>query len=127
MRRGLLTACVITIAIGIAATGISNSRTDDPLGVAVSPQTLLLGCEQGGSVVVHTFIPYSTVDTATVELNGIAATWTKADDCGYLVAYFDEGEIKAIVSPPSAVLTLTGKTKDGVPFEGSDGVRVIQR
>ena len=127
MRRNIIIACVLIMVVGIAGTVFSNNRTDDPLGVAVSPQMLLLGRDQGGSVVVHTSIPYGSVDTASLELNGLPVVWTKADDCGNLVAYFDEDAVKAIVAPPSAVMTLTGTTKDGVPFEGSDSIRVTRR
>ena len=127
MKSTILTTCVLTIIIGLTGSVFSNNRTDDPLGVAVSPQALLLGFDQGGSVVVHTKIPYGSVDKTSIELNGIASTWTKADDCGNLVAYFDEDEVKAIVAPPSAVMTLTGTLNSGQPFEGSDTVKVLQR
>ena len=92
--------------------------------VLISPQTLLLGEEQGGSVVVHMEIPYSQVNSSTVALDGVQALWTKADLRGDLVAYFDEVAIKAIVAPPSATLTLTGNLHDGTPFAGSDTVQV---
>ena len=127
VKRTIISICILTIALALSGVVFSNNRTDDPLGIAVSPQTFLLGCEQGGSVVVHTSIPYSSVDKASLKLNDIAAMWTKADDCGNLVAYFDEDEVKAIVTVPSEIMTLTGFTKNGVPFEGSDTVRVIQR
>lgn len=93
--------------------------------VLISPQTLLLGTEQGGSVVVHMAIPASQVDSSTVALDGVAALSTWADSRGDLVASFDEAAIKAIVAPPSATLTLTGNLHDGTPFAGSDTVRVI--
>jgi hypothetical protein len=127
MKKTIINTCIITIVLGLAGTVFSNNRTDDPLGVAVSPQTLLLGCDQGGYVVVHTKIPYGSVDRTSLELIGVAVSWTKFDDCGNLVAYFDEDAVKAIVTPPTEVMTLTGVLKNGVPFEGSDPVRVIQR
>jgi hypothetical protein len=101
-----------------------NGNTDDPLGVAISPQTLLTESVQGGSVVVHTKIPYSTVDRHSVQLEGVDAVRTKADLTGALVAYFREADIKVLVSPPEATLTLTGLYLDGTPFEGSDTVKV---
>ena len=123
--EGLLIAHRVTVKYGGAITdlvGIGNATQG--IVVAISPQTLLLGSEQGGSVVVHADIPYAEVDAATVALDGIAAASTKPDLCGNLVAYFDEAAVKAIVEPPSATLTLTGETQDGTPFAGSDTVQV---
>ena len=103
---------------------LDNGKTDDELGVAVSPQNLNLASEQGGFVVVHTFIPYSTVDRTTITLNYIPSFRTKSDDCGNLVAYFKEDVIKEIVAVPEALLTLRGLYTTGEPFEGSDTVMV---
>ncbi len=103
---------------------IDNGNTDDALGVAVSPQTLLLSSNQGGFVVVHTFIPYSTVNRTGLTLNFVPAFRTKADDCGNLVAYFNEAAIKAIVTPPDELMTLRGTYTNGQSFEGSDTVKV---
>jgi hypothetical protein len=58
-------------------------------------------------------------------LNGVPVSWTKADSRGNLVGKFAESAIKAIVSPPGEVMTLTGSTKDGEAFSGSDSVKVI--
>ena len=127
MKTIIVTFLMFVILFGVVGTGLTNNRTDDPLGVAVSPQTLLLGWDQGGSVAVHTSIPYSSVAVETVELNEIAVNAAKADSCGNLVAYFDEDAVKAIVAPPSAVMVLTGSRKDGTAFSGSDDVPVVQR
>jgi len=95
------------------------------LGVAVSPQTLLLGSDQGGRVAVHTDIPIRTVNTTTLRLNGVPAKGVGVDALGHVVGLFDEQAIKSIVAPPGAVLTLTGGYKDGTTFSGSDTVRVV--
>ena len=109
----------------LAGTAFSNSRTDDPLGVAVSPQMLLLSSDQGGEVTVHTAIPLSWVDRASVRLEGLVPIGIGADSCGNMVAKFVEAEVESIVSPPGAVLTLTGNyDEDGEPFSGSDEVQV---
>lgn len=123
-RYAILAICLVAIS---ATAVVCGSRTDDPIGVAVSPQTLLLGSEQGGFVVVHTDVPYRDVDKSSVTLSGVAAESTKADLCGCLVAYFDEDAIKALVAPPSVVLTLTGSKSDGMTFSGSDTVKVVQK
>ena len=114
--------CFMLVFIGQAFSG---NRSDDPLGVAVSPQTLILGVDQGGWVSVHTDIPYGSVDLSSLALNGVMVSWTKADSTGNLVGKFKEAAIKAIVTPPEEVMTLTGVSKEGVAFVGSDSVRVI--
>jgi hypothetical protein len=122
---GLLIANRVTVKYGGAILDLA--RTDGAsLGIVVviAPHTLLLGAEQGGSVVVHAEIPYSQVDTSTLALEGIAVVHSKPDLRGELVAYFDEDAVKAIVAEPSATLTLTGATEDGAFFEGSDTVQV---
>lgn len=121
---------VLAVLLVIVGTGLvlanSNDRTDDPLGVAISPQTLLLGSVQSGTVVVHTAIPYSTVDASSLKLEGICASGVGADSLGHVVASFPEDAVKDLVSPPGAVLTLTGSYRDGGSFAGSDSVRVVE-
>jgi hypothetical protein len=125
MKKSVVLACIAILGAGVfTGTVFSNNRTTDELGVAVSPQTLLLDVEQGGEVVVHTAIPLSVVNRASLELNGVPAVFTKADDRGNCVAYFNEDEIEATVAPPGAVMTFTGLTVDGEAFSGSDSVQV---
>lgn len=126
MRRVMVPLLAVVVVLGAISTAWSNSRTDDPLGVAVSPQMLILGMDQGGAVTVHTAIKYPQVDAGSVTLNGLAAESTWADSCGNLVARFSESAVEAMVAPPSAVLTLEGITVDGTPFAGSDTVRVAE-
>ena len=62
-----------------------------------------------------------------MELNGIGISWWKSDSRGFFVAKFEAGEVKGIVEPgTTATLTLTGETKLGVEFSGSDDVDVIE-
>ena len=122
--RSLCLAALLCLMTAVAFTG---NRSTSPLGVAVSPQTLILNTDQGGSVTVHTDIPYSWVATNTLALNGVAVSSTTADDRGCLVAFFPERAAKNIVAPPSAVLTLTGAYRDGTLFAGSDTVTVTVR
>ncbi|HNT33391.1 MAG TPA: hypothetical protein PKH07_00145 [bacterium] len=103
---------------------LSNSRTEDPIGVAVAPQLLILDTVQSGEVTVHTAIPYRSVLKGSVFLNGIAASSTFADSRGQLVAKFKESLVEAIVEPPSAFLTLTGLYLDGSAFSGSETIQV---
>jgi len=48
----------------------------------------------------------------------------KFDSYGDLIVMVNLEKVKAIVSPPSTELTLSGFTKQGEPFHGSDIVRV---
>ena len=94
--------------------------------VTVSPSTIVLGCDKGAMVTVHTDIALSAVDPTSVELDGVPAEFTKSDNRGNLVAKFSQEAIEAIVAPPEATLELTGMTIDGFPFSGADTVRVIE-
>jgi hypothetical protein len=128
VKNGNLTvvfACLLVIGV-CGGMVFAGARTDDPLGVAVSPQNLLLGSVQSGSVSVHTDIPLSSVDTLSLDLNGIPASGAGADALGNLVARFPEADVKAIVSPPGATLTLTGSYLQGGSFSGSDTVKVVE-
>ncbi len=124
MRKATAYGAVAAFVLVLAGQVLSNSRTDDSLGIAVSPQTLILSLDQGGAVTVHTAIRYSDVNTGGLTLNNVPADSTWADDRGNLVARFSERAVEAIVAPPSAVLTLEGAMTDGSPFAGSDSVRV---
>ena len=117
----------VLVVLCLAGAVFSNSRTTDPLGVAVSPQNLLVGSDQGGSVTVHTAIPASTVVGDSMELNGIPVSGIYVDALGHIVGNFNEAAVKAIVAPPTATLVLTGVYLDGTGFSGSDTVRVTVR
>lgn len=127
MYKPIALVCRVCLILAVGVAAFCGARTDDPLGIAVSPQTLLLNSSRGGSVSVHTDIKLSAVDTTSLKLNGIPAKGAGADATGCLVASFDEAAVKAIVAPPQATLTLTGLYKDGTAFSGSDTVRVTYR
>lgn len=111
----------LALLSGLAVAVVASSLD---VGLQVAPATLQLGVDQGGRVTAHVDIPFARVDTGTVTMNGVAAVACFADDCGDLVAKFPEAAIEANVAPPSAVMTLTGVTKDGIPFAGTTTVRV---
>ena len=109
------------ILLGVVGQALSNGKNDqsEETAISVSPQTLLLSEVQSGRVTVHTNIPLA--DQEIVTLDGIPALTIYADNRGHLVAKFSEEAVKAIVAPPSAVLTLN---IDGLDV-GSDTVRVV--
>lgn len=115
----IATSLVLTFAAVTAVCGTLDVE------VIVSPQTLLLGADQGGYITVHAAIAYSQVDTASLTLNGVPVGYTKSDSRGELVAKFPEWAVKDIVDAPSATLQLDGLTVDGEILSGSDVVRVI--
>jgi hypothetical protein len=122
MSKTLSALCVVAPPLLLAAAPAPALL--DTIDIQIAPQAFQLGRAQGGEVVVHTNIDFSDVNAATVYLEGIAAEHCKADNCGDLVAYFDEDTIEALVAPPSATLTLTGERDDGTPFSGTDTVTV---
>jgi hypothetical protein len=76
-------------------------------------------------VTVHADISYSSVSSLSVTLNGVPVTYTKSDARGDLVAKFVDESIKGIVAPGNVQLTLSGTTKSGDSFSGTDTVRVV--
>src|SRR5690554_1200223 len=122
MRKITLIIAPAVLLILAAASAVSATLGVE---VQVSPQTLLLDADQGGEITVHAAIDYGLVDTDSVTLDGIPASYTKQDNRGELVAKFPEWAVKDIVAPPSATLVLSGQTVDGESFSGSDVVRVI--
>lgn len=124
MKKLILAVMVVAVALAVMPLASAGNRTDDPLGIAVSPQKLLLGAVQSGTVIVHTDIPISIVDTSKLELNGLLAIGAYADSLGHVVAVFNEADVKARVAPPSALLTLTGCYVSDGEFSGSDTVMV---
>ena len=125
MSKTMIVCLAAGLVVGVLGQNAwSNSRTTDPLGVAVAPQMLLLSMDQGGVVNVHTAIPYGSVATATVTLNGLRPLGTRSDSRGNLVADFAENDVKNIVSSPVEIMTLSGMLLDDTNFSGSDTVTV---
>ncbi len=111
----------LCLAIGLS---VGQAFSVETVEIQVAPHTMLLSSVQSGEVTVHVDIPYSLVVESTIFMNGIAVSWTKADDCGDLVAKFDEAAVKGVLELPSTILTLSGTTTEGVDFAGSDTVKV---
>ncbi len=129
MKGTLVSACllgVVSTAYVPGAFCLGSSETAIDIAISVSPQTIVLGCDKGARVTVHTDIRLAVVDRASLTLSGVSPVLVKADSRGNLVAKCDQASIEALVAPPEATLVLTGATKDGVPFGGSDTVRVIE-
>jgi hypothetical protein len=96
-----------------------DSRTQEmDIVIQVSPATLILD-SPGTWVTVHAEIAYSAVDQATLTMNDVELVYSKSDNRGELVVKFAREDIQDIVSPPQALLTLTGLTISGDVFTGS--------
>ncbi|MBU0717615.1 MAG: hypothetical protein KJ749_05140 [Planctomycetes bacterium] len=128
MKGTVVVGCLLGVALGSflpGAISLGSTETAIDIAITVSPKTIVLGCEKGDRITVHTDISLTEVDRESLTLNGVAPVLVKADNQGNLVAKFDQESIEALVAPPGATLTLTGATIDHVPFSGSDDVRVI--
>ena len=122
-----LTIILVILLSSMAYIGIAFADEDTiDIKIKIAPATLNLEFK-GPWITVHTDIDYNTVDTTTLELNGISAVSTFADDRGNLVAKFKSADVKDLdfVAPSEATLTLTGETNGGISFTGSDTIRVI--
>ena len=123
MKSVIVSVAVFAVVLGIFAVGALSNDSGLIVGIKVSPHVIVIKSKSTW-VTVHADIPYSQVAAGTVTLNEVSAKLCFADDCGDLVATFAAKDIKAIVSPPQATLTLAGATKDDVPFSGSETVAV---
>lgn len=112
------------VLLAVAAFAATPPTVMD-IYLKLSPAALVIG-GPGEWVTAHTDIAFSSVDGTSVALAGIEAVSVFADDRGQLVAKFRQADIEALVAPPSATLTLTGLTVDGVSFAGTDTIRVMQ-
>lgn len=123
MKKSLVAACLVALVLGLIATQAYSEDVVRTVTIRVAPGTIAIN-SKGTWVTVHAGIPYTQVAAGTVELNGISARLCFADDRGNLVAKFTLERIKEIVAPPTATLTLSGATKDGELFSGSETVKV---
>lgn len=119
----LIITAVLLVALGTHLVLANGACDGEGLCIAISPATLALD-SQSVCVSVHSNIPYSTVNTVSLTLNGIPAKFTKADARGELVVKFESADVKDIVEPGSVTLTLVGLYKDGDEFQVSDTITV---
>lgn len=124
MRKLSVVACALLVALGLSA----GHAWSQEIAIQVSPNTLNLDSE-GTWVTVHATIPFSAVDLGSVTLtaNGadVAISSFYADARGDLVTKSSIDAVKGKVDVGSATFTLSGLSKTGEPFSGSDTIRVI--
>ncbi len=120
-------ATYVTVALMFAAVATrGESLSAAELEIVVAPHTINLQTDDAW-VTVHVNIAYVLVDRSSLTLNGLIVSWTKADDCGDLVAKFNADDMEAMLKPGTVTLTLDGMTISGDTFWGSDSVRVIDK
>ena len=124
MRKPYLIATVVLMVAAGTSLVVANKASDgEGYCITISPSTLVLSSPDT-IVTVHSNIPYASVDTTTLTLDDIEATFSKSDACGDLVVKFARSDVKGIVEPGPATLTLSGEFKDGSSFEASDEITV---
>ena len=125
MRQLLVLVCVCSLLLGLSAGRVFCQDPGVTIAITVSPNVINTTAK-GQWVTVHVDIPADEVQTMTVTLNGVPVDWTKADARGDLVAKFCLDNVLDVIQPPSAQLTLSGVTFDGVAFSGTDTVKVVK-
>ena len=124
MRKSYVVAAVVLLVVVCSGLVMANKASDgEGFCITITPKTLVLSSPDT-VVSVHSNIPYSSVDTVSLTLEGIPAKFTKADACGDLVVKFSQTDVKDIVEPGLATLTLSGAFKDGSTFTASDTITV---
>jgi len=124
MRKSYFTAANVLMVIVCTGLVMANKANEgDEFCITISPNTLVPNSEDT-IVTVHSNIPYSSVNTVGLNLNGIPATFSKADSWGDLVVKFKRADVKDIVEPGIATLTLSGMLNDGSEFAVSDSITV---
>ena len=123
VKNVLLSICAIGLFSGLFVGPVNAD--DLTVDIVISPNVINID-SKGVWVTVHAEIPYSVVAGASVKLNGIDVTATFADSRGELVAKFCVDAVKEILEPGTAELTLSGVTKDGISFSGTDTIKVIK-
>ncbi len=119
----ILTIVLLMLVISGGLLVANTANAGEEFSITISPSTLVLS-NTATWVTVHSNIPYDTVNTVTLTLNGIPAVFTKADSCGDLVVKFNPTDVKNIISPGQATLTLAGELDNGFVFEVSDTITV---
>ena len=130
MKTALLRFCVAVCVLGLVmGVALPHANAAD-LTIEVAPNVLNLA-SVGSWVTVHTNIAYGAVVEASVILNGVPISWSKADNRGQFVAKFVIDEVRKVVGDvgpgktEDVTLTLELTTIAGDVLVASDNVAVI--
>ena len=109
----------------------ASFTSDELININIDVAPSVLNIASSGTVVtVHTDILYSDVEGTTVSLNGVSIAWWKSDSRGQFVAKFNMEEVEKLVLEGDLdlgenELELSGYTKSGIFFTGSQFISVI--
>ncbi|MCI0493229.1 MAG: hypothetical protein L0Z07_09860 [Planctomycetes bacterium] len=123
MKRSL-----VALVAAAATMAVASNLAAFEITIEVAPSVVSLD-SQGQVVTVHTDIAYGAVDGWSVALDGLTIQSWKADNQGNYVAKFNLDDVKDMLKSKvgtEVVVTLTGETKDGEEFEGSDTIKVVK-
>jgi len=110
--------------VGLTWANKACETPDDTFNIMISPQTIVLSspCD---TITVHSNIPYSLVVATSVAINGVDVPFTKADDCGDLVAKIGVDDLAEFLLPGQDItLTLSGQLKNETSFEVDEIITV---
>lgn len=116
----LLVGCFV----GLAWANKACETPDGEFNIMISPRTIVLSspCD---TITVHSNIPYGAVDATSIAINGVDVPFTKADDCGDLVAKIGVEALAEFLDPGGVItLTLSGELKDRTSFKVDGTVTV---
>lgn len=123
MKKSYLAAAAVLLMAATCLVMANKASVGDGFCITISPKTLSLNSEDT-VVTVHSNIPYVLADRVSLMLNDIPALYTKSDACGDLVVKFDRADVKGIVEPGQATLTLYGTLVTGMEFAAQDTITV---
>ena len=116
----------LIVLVSIPGVALADGEAEE-IDITVAPSTLNLSY-QGDWVTVHTDLAYTDGCDLAWFLNTVTATFIYSDSRGDLVAKFEVGAIATtigdVTEPTTVTMTLRGEN-EGVVYEGSDVVRVI--
>ncbi|MCL4206542.1 MAG: hypothetical protein KJ000_29005 [Pirellulaceae bacterium] len=121
-------AAFLSILAALAMLAAANSASASEIieiTIQVAPNVVSLD-SQGEVLTVHTDIAYGLVDGWSVALNDQPIQSWKSDNQGNFVAKFNLDTVKSWIPIGTVTVTMTGVTKDGVEFAGSDTIKVIK-
>ncbi len=125
MRRAAILWVTVAV-VSLLLSGVSYAQGE--VTIVIAPKQFVIDY-QGTRVTVHTSIPYGDAVNESIEMHNMDGASIDpiayfADDRGFLVVKFSAEDLRMIVSPPSAELTMTGDFTAGGSFSATDMIRV---
>ena len=116
---------VLSVLVGPAGGAFAQ---DNSIEVVVSPNVLNLE-SFGGSVSLHTDIPYRLVESVALTVNEVEVipSATFADNRGQLVVKCSMATMKEMLEPGESTFDLTVTGTDGMTYSGTDTIKVISQ